>query len=330
MEKTIPLAFRQRELGKDQLENRLDQSQEPEQSAGNTAEEPPQEESQFRPVVPSDQPDPEGVKKESDSVKQEDGPTDDELAAIDLSSQVATVGSVGGDGGSTALPRQTQARGNSLARYVIGNIGLDSFIDIFNVLCATASRYVDSEGTFVRKLSLSESTPQARELIGDHDPVIVFADSEIEQAIGTLADDLTPLRQKNSTRDGIDWITFQYHLMLLHRDGPAGWDAPGFRAGGRLPMSTRDICQSRMSHEEFRHCHSTPIRDWKRVKHMTTLRKDPAVRANYVHDAVSALALYAQRARDADPQLEDLVMDDMMTGDYNELSVCKWLRRGRP
>ena len=199
-----------------------------------------------------------------------------------------------------------------------GNLGLDSFIDIFNILCATASRYVDSEGTFVRKLSLSESTPQVRELIGEYDPVIVFVDSEIEEAIRTLAGDLSALRRKYPSQNGIDWITFQYHLTLLQLDGPIGWNAPGFRMGGRIPLSVGDICQNHMAHDEFAHCHATPIRDWQRVRHMVTLRRDPAIRENYVHDAVRALAHYCQRAREASPQLEEMVMDDMMMMDYDE------------
>ena len=294
----------------------------PEPSAETTMEEAPQQELENLPVVPSDQPDPEGIKKDSDSVKQEDDSTDDEITADDLVSLVATAGSVGGDAESAAYPRPTQGRRNNLARYVIGGLGLDSFIDIFNVLCASASRYVDSVGTFVRKLSLSESSPQVLELIGEFDPVIVFVDSEIEEAIRTLAGDLSLLGRKYPSQQvGIDWITFQYHLTLLQADGPTGWDAPGFRMGGRLPMSTGDICQRLMTHDEFKHCHSTPIRDWQRVRHMATLGRNPAIRENYVHDAVHALTLYAQRAREADPQLEELAMDDMMMMvDYDDLS----------
>ena len=91
--------------------------------------------------------------------------------------------------------------------YSIGNVGLDSFVDIFNVLCATASRYVDSEGTFVRNLSLSEQPPHMRELLGGCDPVIVFVDSEIEEAIRTMAGDLSALSQRYPSQHGIDWIT---------------------------------------------------------------------------------------------------------------------------
>ena len=148
--------------------------EEPTQSAESTAMEGPQEEPGDTPVVPSDQPDPEDIKKESDSVKEEDDQTDGDVAAADQVSQVATAGSVVGDVEPAAGPQQTQVRRNNLTRYTIGNLGLDSFVDIFNVLCATASRYVDSEGTFVRKLSLSEQPPHMRESLGDYDPVIVF------------------------------------------------------------------------------------------------------------------------------------------------------------
>ena len=116
-----------------------------------------QEEPGDAPVPSTDQHDLEEVKKESDSVKQEDDQPDDELTAADLISQVATAGSVGGDAEPLAMLQPTQVRRNNLARYRIGDLGLDTFIDIFNVLNAVASRYVDSEGTFVRRLSLSGS-----------------------------------------------------------------------------------------------------------------------------------------------------------------------------
>ena len=268
---------------------------------------------------PSDQPDPEDVKKESDSVKQEDDQTDGDVAVTDQVSQVATAGSMMGDVELAADPLQTQRR-NNLARYTIGNLGLDSFVDIFNVLSAVASRYVDSEGTFVRKLSLSEQPPHMRELLGGYDPVIVFVDSEIEEAIRTMAGDLSALSQRYPSQHGIDWITFQYHLSLMQQDAPRGWNAPGFRLGGRIPMSVGNLCQNHMTHDEFTHCHATPIRDWQRVKHMATLRRDPAMRENYVHAAVGALAHYNKIAREANPQLEEMVMDDMLMIEYDQWS----------
>ena len=235
-------------------------------------------------------------------------------------SQVATAGSVEGDAEPLVMLQPTQIRRNNLARYRIGEVGLDTFIDIFNVLSAVGSRYVDSVGTFVRKLNLSEPPTRARELLGEHDPIFVFVDSEIEEAICSMAGDLTALRQRYPSTQGIDWLSFQYHLTLLQKDGPTGWDAPGFRLGGRIPMSVADICQNLITHDHFTHCHSTPFRDWQRVRHMNTLRRDPEIRRNYAYEAVSALALYFNRAREANPQLEAAAMDDMMMMEYEEWS----------
>ena len=44
------------------------------------------------------------------------------------------------------------------------------------------------------------------------------------------------------------------------------------------------------------------------------------MRENYVHDAVGALAHYNKIAREASPQLEELVMDDMMMAEYQDWS----------
>ena len=74
-----------------------------------------------------------------------------------------------------------------------------------------------------------------REILGDYDPVIVFVDSEIEEAIRAMAGDLSVLSQRYPSQHGIDWITFQYHLSLMQADAPMGWHAPGFRMGGRIP-----------------------------------------------------------------------------------------------
>ena len=68
---------------------------------------------------------------------------------------------------------------------------LDSYVDIFNILSASASKYVDSAGTYVRKLSLANYPYQLRATLGSHDPVIVLVDSEIEQAILAMAGDLS-------------------------------------------------------------------------------------------------------------------------------------------
>ena len=53
---------------------------------------------------------------------------------------------------------------------------------------------------------------------------------------------------------------------------------------------------------------------------MNTLRRDPETRKNYAYEAVSALALYCKRAREANPQLEAAAMDDMMMMEYDEWS----------
>ena len=79
-----------------------------------------------------------------------------------------------------------------------------------------------------------------------------------------------------------------------------------------------------MAHDEFTNCHATPIRmirDWQRVKHMVTLRRDAAMRENYIHDAVRALAHYNKIAREANPQLEEMVMDDMLMIEYDNWSA---------
>ena len=266
----------------------------------------------------SDQPTLEEIKKESDSVKQENDQSDGEGAPADQASQVATAGSVLGDVGQVADLQPPQVRRNPLARYSNGNIGLDTFVDIFNILCATASRYVDSEGTFVRKLTLSDLHLGIRDSLGGFDPIIVFVDSEIEEAIRASVGDLSSIMRRYPLYPGVDWITFQYHMSLLQTEVQTGWNAPGFRRGGRLPMSVVTICQSHMAHDAFASCHSTPIKDWRRIRHMITLGKDPALRRNYVHDAIAALLQYNQLATQADPQLEEMVMDDMMMIDHDD------------
>ena len=65
------------------------------------------------PVVPSDQPDPEDIKKELDSVKQEDDQADGDVAAADQVSQVATAGSVVGDQRRIMTPADAIAAGST-------------------------------------------------------------------------------------------------------------------------------------------------------------------------------------------------------------------------
>ena len=277
-----------------------------------------QEESGETPEPTSGQPTLDEIKKESDSVKQENDQSDGEGAAADQASQVATAGSGLGDvdrGVDLQLP---QVRRNPMARYSNGNISLDTFVDIFNKLCATASRYVDSEGTFVRKLTMSDYPLPMREALGGYDPIIVFVDSEIEEAIRASVGDLSSIMRRYPLHPGVDWITFQYHMSLLQQEVQTGWNAPGFRRGGRLPMSVGNICQNLIAHDAFVSCHSTPLKDWRRVRHMNTLGKDPTTRGNYVHDAIAALLEYNQLAAQADPQLEELVMDDLMMIDHDD------------
>ena len=276
------------------------------------------EESGEFPVPTSDQPTLEEIKKESDSVKQENDQSDSEEAAADQASQVATAGSVLGDVGQVVDLQLPQVRRNPMARYSNGNMSLDTFVDIFNILCATASRYVDSEGTFVRKLTMSDYPLYIRESLGGYDPIIVFVDSEIEEAIRASVGDLSSIMRRYPLHPGVDWITFQYHMSLLQQEAQTGWNAPGFRRGGRLPMSVGNICQNLIAHDAFVSCHSTPIKDWRRVRHMNTLGKDPATRGNYVHDAIAALLDYNQLAAQANPQLEEMVMDDMMMIDHDD------------
>ena len=133
-----------------------------------SAMEATQEESGETPEPTSGQPALDEIKKESDSVKQENDQSDGEEAAADQASQVATAGSGLGDVGRVVDLQLPQVRRNPMARYSNGNIGLDTFIDIFNILCATASRYVDSEGTFVRKLTMSDYPLPIRESLGGY------------------------------------------------------------------------------------------------------------------------------------------------------------------
>ena len=242
------------------------ESTEPQPSQGGTAEpeelsamEGTHEEPGKLQAPTSNQPTLEEIKKESDSVKQENDQSDGEEAAADQASQVATAGSALGDAGQVADLQLPQVRRNPLARYSNGNIGLDTFVDIFNILCATASRYVDSEGTFVRKWTLSDLPLGIRESLGGFDPIVVFVDSEIEEAIRASVGDLSSIMRRYPLHPGVDWITFQYHMTLLQTEVQTGWNAPGFRRGGRLPMSVVNICQNRMAHDAFVSCHSTPV-----------------------------------------------------------------------
>ena len=54
-----------------------------------------------------------------------------------------------------------------------------------------------------------------RESLGGYDPIIVFVDSEIEEAIRALVGDLSSITRRYPLHPGVDWITFQYHMSLL-------------------------------------------------------------------------------------------------------------------
>ena len=168
---------------------------------------------------------------------------------------------------------------------------MDSYVDMFNILSAVASRYVDAEGTFVRKLSLDNYPFQLRASVGIYDPVVVLVDAEIEQAIGTMAGDLTSLKRA-SHLIRIDWVKFQYCLSLIQAQAPSGWTAPGFRRGGRYPVSVQNICQNLIQHDAFNKCHTTLIKEWHKVRHMLTLKRDAETSQRYSHEAIKALCEY--------------------------------------
>ena len=155
------------------------------------------------------------------------------------SSQVANVGSVEAEGEARNDPVPASRPPNPLRRYLIGDLTLDSYIDVFNVLSTIASRYVDSEGTFVRKLSMDDYPFQLQTSVGTYDPVIVLVDAEIEKAIATMAGDLAPMGRVFPSDKGIDWVKFQYYLSLMQHQAPSGWTAPGFRRGGRYSVSVQ-------------------------------------------------------------------------------------------
>ena len=161
----------------------------------------------------------------------------------------------------------------------------------------------------MRKLSLDNYPYQLRTALGGHDPVIVFVDSEIEQAILTMAQDLSRVREYYPLRDGIDWVKFQYQLALMQHAAPMGWTAPGFRMGGRFPLAVQGLCQRLMAHGAFVNYHTTPMREWHKVRHMLTLKRDKDTRSNYAHDAIQALCQYAEYASNNDTEVQQLLLD---------------------
>ena len=218
---------------------------------------------------------------------------------------------MGGMEQSTEAAEHIQNR-NHLRNYLLGSLHLDSYVDIFNILSASASKYVDSEGTYVRKLSLANYPYQLRTTLGGHDPVTVLVDSEIEQVILAMAGDLSKVREVYPSENGIDWVKFQYHLALMQHAAPMGWTATGFRMGGRFPLAVQNMCQRIMSHDPFANCHTTPMKDWHKVRHMLTLRKDPDTRSSYARDAIQALCQYNAYAVDNNTEVEQLLLDALI------------------
>ena len=225
------------------------------------------------------------------------------------SSQLATAGSTTGGAEQSATLTGPPDLRNHLRNYTIGSLHLDSYVDIFNILSATASKYADSAGTYVRKLGLDNYPYQLRTALGGHDPVIVYVDSEIEQAILTMSEDLSRVREYYPLRDGIDWVKFQYHLALMQYTAPKGWTAPGFRMGGRFPLAVQGMCQRLMTVGAFANYHTTPIREWHKVRHMLTLRRDDDTRSNYARDAIQALCQYTEYAAANDNEIQQLLLD---------------------
>ena len=117
--------------------------------------------------------------KQGEIVISEDNDQGQTVGETTLSSQLADVGSTEAGDESKTNAVDSSKPINSLRKYLIGNLNIDSYIDIFNVLSAVASRYVDPEGAFVRKLSLDGYPLQLRSSLGIHDPVIILVDAEI-------------------------------------------------------------------------------------------------------------------------------------------------------
>ena len=149
---------------------------------------------------------------------------------------------------------------------------------------------------------------------------IKFADSEIEQAIAAMSQNLSRVREYYPLRDGIDWVKFQYHLALMQHAAPTGWTAPGFRMGGRFPLAVQDLCQRLMSHGAFSNCHSTPIKEWRKVRHMLTLKRNEDTRSSYAHDAIQALCQYTDYASASDTEIQQLLLD-VTTMEYSSWST---------
>ena len=164
----------------------------------------------------------------------------------------------------------------------------------------------------MRKRSLEGRARTHKLQVGTHDPIIVLVDPDIEKAIEAMARDLSPLKKHYSSDKGVDWVTLQYHLSLMQFQAATGWTAPGFRKGGRKPPEVRSICQKLISHDAFTKCHSTDLKEWHKVKHMLTLKRNPDICKRYVHEAVSALLEYNKVALEKNAEFETVIINESL------------------
>ena len=102
----------------------------------------------------------------------------------------------------------------------------------------------------------------------------------------------------------------------MQHAAPMGWTAPGFRMGGRFPLAVQNMCQRLMTHGAFVNYHTTPMKDWHKVRHMLTLKRDKDTRSNYAHDAIQALCQYTEYASNNDREVQQLLLD-VATVDYS-------------
>ena len=242
--------------------------------------------------------------------------------AVDTATQsslVATVGSVEAEDEPRTDTVDSSKPMSPLRKYLMGDLTMDSYIDMFNVLSAVASRYVDPEGTFVRKLSLDNYPFQLRARVGTYGPIIVLVNAEIEQAIATMAGDLTSVGRVFPSDKGIDWVKLQYYLSLMQHQAPSGWTAPGFRRGGRYPKSVQNICQNLIRHDAFDKCHTTLIKEWHKVNHMLTLKRDAETSKTYSHEAIKAFHEYNKLAVSNAAEFETETLHDIYDNEE------KWL-----
>ena len=253
--------------------------------------------------------------QEADMAQQDEvtGNASDQGTLMEVStvgpSEIATAGSseiAEGHATDTAAPLLSR---NRLRNYRMGSLHLDSYVDIFNILAASASRFTDPQGTYVRRLSLDDLPYQLRATLYNQDPVIVLVDAEIEQALLSMMGDTTKFREVYATEGVIDWVMFQYHLSVMQHMAPLGWTAPGYRAGGRFPMAVQDICQNLISHNPFANCHTTSMKDWRKVRHMLTLKRDEGTRIDYVTTAIRALCQYNEMATHSSSEVQQQMLD---------------------